>query len=233
MKKKKKNLSNQAYEAIKLAIITCDLAPGQQIPQHQLVEKYNIGTTPIREALMRLVQEGLVEPIPRFGYIVSHVTLSDIHELYELRLILESAAARLAATRATEEQLNEIAENARFTYVFGDRDSYHDFLNKNTELHLMIARLSGNKRLVKQISKVHDELIRVFHFGLDMRNNAEEMRDDHITLVEALCARDAEKAAAIVETQIAASQDWMLNGLTKKYGGDPNKSPLRDVHIYP
>lgn len=230
---KKKNLSNQAYEAIKLAIITCELSPGQQIPQHELVEKYNIGTTPIREALMRLVQEGLVEPIPRFGYIVSRVTLSDIHELYEVRQILEAAAARLAATRATKEQLDEISQNAQFTYVFGDRKSYHDFLKKNTDFHLLVANASGNRRLKKQISKAHDELMRVFHFGLDMRKNAEEMHDDHTALAEALCARDGEKAAKIVEVQIATSKEWMLQGLTQKYGGETDNRPPRDVHVFP
>ena len=228
----KKNLSNQAYEAIKLAIITCELMPGQQIAQYQLVEKYDIGTTPIREALMRLAQEGLIKPIPRFGYIVSHITLSDIHEIYEIRSILESAAARLAATRATEEQLAKIAESARFTYIYGDRESYLSYLNKNSDFHLLIATASGNKRLVRQISKVLDELMRVFHIGLDLRDNTERMLDEHTRLLNALCERDPEKAEATVNSQIRGSLDWILQSISN-HGNDLDRSLVGGVQIYP
>ena len=228
----KKNLSNQAYEAIKLAIITCELMPGQQIAQHQLVEKYDIGTTPIREALMRLAQEGLVKPIPRFGYIVSHITLSDIHEIYEIRSILESAAARLAATRATEEQLAKIAESARFTYIYRDRESYLSYLDKNSDFHLLVAAASGNKRLVRQISKVLDELTRVFHIGLDLRDNTERMLDEHTRLLNALYERDPEKAEATVKSQIRGSLDWILQSISN-HSNDLDRSLVGGVQIYP
>ncbi len=230
----KKNLSNQAYEAIKLAIITCELMPGQQIAQHQLVEKYDIGTTPIREALMRLAQEGLVKPVPRFGYIVSHITLSDIHEIYEIRSILESAAARLAATRATEEQLSKIAEIARFTYIYRDRESYLSYLNKNRDFHLLIAAASGNKRLVRQISKVLDELTRVFHLGLDLRDHTERMLDEHSKLLNALYERDPEKAEKIVNAQIQGSLDWILQSITTHgNGNDLERTLAGSVQMHP
>lgn len=233
MAKKRKNLSEQAYAAVKLAIISCELAPGQQIPLHQLVEKYNFGATPIREALVRLAQEGLVQPIPRFGYIVSHVTLSDIHELYELRMILESAVARMAAVRATDEQIRKISEEAHFTYIFGDHNSYHQFLEQNSEFHLRVARAAGNKRLSNQISQVLDELTRVFHFGLDLRDSAEEMRQEHIELAEALLERDAQNAGSVVSEQIAASLERVLKALTKIHAGAQPGASLHDVHINP
>lgn len=228
----KKTLSDQAYEAMKMAIMTCELKPGEQIPQNDLMEQYGTSATPIREALMRLVQEGLVETIPRFGYIVSHVTLSDIHEIYELRLALESAAARLAATKATEAQLHEISENAHFTYVFGDRKSYFDFLNQNTEFHLLVAHISANGRLARQISNVLDELMRVFHLGLDLRDSAEEMRDEHIALAAALSARDGNKAQEVVTAQINTSLERVMQALTQKNGFRSENSPLGSVHIH-
>ena len=98
----KKSLSEQAYDRIKADIITCSLKPGMQIAQPALVEKYNIGMTPIREAMQRLAQEGFVTPIPRFGYTITPITFTDVREIYELRSILESAAARLAALRGNQ-----------------------------------------------------------------------------------------------------------------------------------
>jgi len=214
----KSSLSDQAYEMIKAEIITCVLEPGQQIAQSQLVERYQVGTTPIREALQRLAQEGFVQPIPRFGYIVSPITFSDVHEIYELRSILESAAARLAAIRGTDRQLQEIAKPADFTYVYKDRRSYSDFLTRNADFHRSIAIAAGNRRLADQISKLLDEMTRIFHLGLDLRDSAEEMRDEHLTLVKALGDRDPERAEQLVQSQIARSQQRVLEALTHRFG---------------
>ena len=88
------SLAGQVYEAIKKDIISCALRPGQQIAQQQLAERYGAGITPVREALPKLTREGLVLTIPRFGYLVTTITISDVAEIFELRAILESAAAR-------------------------------------------------------------------------------------------------------------------------------------------
>jgi DNA-binding GntR family transcriptional regulator len=78
-------------------IISCVLRPGQQVVQSKLADKYQIGTTPIRDALHRLALENLVQPVPRSGYVITPITLSDIQEQFELRYLLESFAARMAA----------------------------------------------------------------------------------------------------------------------------------------
>jgi len=215
----KPSLSDVAYEAIKKEIITCVLEPGQQIVQHQLAARHQIGLTPIREALQRLALEGFVQPIPRFGYIVSPITFSDVHEIFELRSILESAAARLAALRATDQQLNEFLAAAGFTYVFKDPDSYSHFLSLNADFHCSLGLLAGNQRLADQISKVLDELTRVFHLGLDLRDSTDEMRDEHMMLAQALCDRDPDRAEKIVQAQIARSQQRVLEALTDRLIG--------------
>ena len=143
------SLTDQVYETIRRDIITCALQPGQQIVQPVLAEKYQTGVTPIRDALHRLVQEGLVQAIPRFGYIVAPITLSDVAEIYELRSILESAAARQAALRAPQEQLDGIVELADIVHVYQDHDSYLRFLESNTQFHRMVAVAAGNQRLVE------------------------------------------------------------------------------------
>ena len=132
------SLSDQAYQRIKTEILTCELRPGQQIAQKQLVERYDVGKTPVREALQRLTQEGFVQPVPRFGYIVVPITLSDIHEIYDLRLIIEPAAARLAALRGSDEQLEQIRQAADKTYTYNERETYLEYLRHNTNFHYSI-----------------------------------------------------------------------------------------------
>jgi DNA-binding GntR family transcriptional regulator len=225
------SLSDKAYDIIKNEIITCILEPGQQIVQSQLAEKHALGTTPVREALQRLAQEGFVTPIPRFGYIVSPITFSDVYEIFELRSVFESTAARWAAVRGSEKQLKQIVDDANFTYVFKDRQSYSDFLAHNAGFHRAIAVVAGNHRLVDLISKLLDELTRVFHLGLDLRDSAEEMRDEHIALARALFDRDADRAEQIVQSQIARSQQRILEALTRYNGRRQSSALSQNMHL--
>ena len=216
------SLAGKAYEIVKGEIITCALEPGQQIVQSQLAERYHIGLTPVREALQRLAQEGFVQPIPRFGYIVSPITLSDVREIFELRSIVESSAARLAAVRGLQEQLTKILAHADFTYVYKERQSYTDFLAHNADFHRSVAVAARNQRLVDLVSKLLDELTRVFHLGLDLRDSAEEMRDEHLALAQVLCDRDPDRAEQIVQSQIVTSQNRILEALAQRISGIPS-----------
>lgn len=210
------SLAGKAYDQIKHDIITCVLEPGQKIVQSALAERYDVGTTPIREALQRLAQDKLVKPVARVGYIVSEVTIDDVREIFELRYVLETATTRLAASRADQEELEEIHANAHFTYTYRDRDSYSEFLSRNAMFHRAIAEAAGNERLAGAIAQVLDELTRVFHLGLDIRDSAEEMTREHITLAEALCDRDADRATDVVQMQIARSQERILQALISR-----------------
>ncbi len=212
------SLSDQAYRRIKTEILTCELRPGQQIAQGQLVERYAVGKTPVREALQRLTQEGFVQPIPRFGYLIAPITLSDIHEIYDLRLIIEPAAARLAAIRGSDEQLEQIRQAADKTYVYNERETYLDYLRHNTNFHYSIALAAGNQRLAGWIAKLLDELARVFHMGLDWRDRSEEMRTGHIGLVDALVNHDPGRAEEIITGQINTSREQFLEALTHYLG---------------
>ncbi len=207
------DLADQAYEKIRKDILSCCLSPGTQIAQSQLAEQYHTGLTPIREALQRLAHEKLVTPIPRSGYIVSLVTYSDIRELFELRNILEISAVRLAAIRGSQEQLSAIRKIADFSYRYNDHEDYIRFLKLNTDFHCSIARLAGNRRLTEALSKILDELTRVFHMGLDLKDSADEMRDEHLSLSQALIERDGDLAVKIIQSQIDRSAQRVMEAI--------------------
>ena len=216
------SLTSRAYEAIKADIITCALQPGRQIAQRQLAEQYGAGLTPVREALQRLAQEGFVQAIPRSGYVVAPISLSDVREIFELRAIIEGAAARLAAERGSPEQIQRIAQAASFTYVYRDRQSYSRFLAFNASFHRSVAVAAGNQRLADQVARLLDELSRVFHLGLDVKDSAEEMQREHLALAQALCNRDAARAEEIVRSQIARSQQRVLEAIVGSVGAVTN-----------
>lgn len=220
------SLSDQAYDILKAQILTCELRPGQQVAQKQLVEKLNVGKTPVREALQRLTQEGFVQPVPRFGFIVSPITLSDVHEIYEVRGILEPATGRLAAVRATESQLERIKQASENALASSQHDTTLEYLQRNVNFHVAIAAASGNQRLADQINKVLDELTRVLHLGLVMREKTEEMRRGHSILVDALYERNPDRVEEIMKKQITSSKEWFLDALTNYLGTSNQKAQI-------
>jgi DNA-binding GntR family transcriptional regulator len=211
-------LSSKAYQSIKGDIVTCILSPGSSIGQLELAENYHMGLTPIREALRQLAQEGFVQPVPRLGYIVSPITTKDVQEIYEMRIILETSSFRLAATRGSDREFQDLLESADFTYTYKDLPSYSRFLANNKIFHQSVAAIGRNSRLVQQVSRTMDELTRVFHLGLDIRDSAGEMRDDHLALCRALIERDAGRAEQLIRSEILLSRERVMEAI-KNYSG--------------
>jgi DNA-binding GntR family transcriptional regulator len=179
-----------------------------------LAAHYGVGRAAVRTALNRLYQERLVQPVPRQGYLIAPITLKSTHELFDVRLIVEPAAARLAAAHATPDdlrRLQEIGERAR--YRPGDSESASAFLRDNTEFHVGVARASGNERLADIIGGLLDEMERLFHFGLAAQDRGDEMYHEHQRLIAALTARDGERAATAAADQINAARAMVLDAL--------------------
>lgn len=212
----KNSLADQAYQVILKDILTCELDPGSQIAQSQLMGRYAFGVTPVREALKRLESEGYVRTIPRFGYVITPITVKDVEDIYEMRSILELFTVRLAIQRATEAQIDELDRRSQFTYIYKDRDSYMEFLRQNNAFHYSIALASGNRKIAETLLNLLNQMIRIFNIGLELRDSAEEMRHEHIALVKAIRARDTGLAERIVQDQISLSRQRVLQMLNQK-----------------
>jgi DNA-binding GntR family transcriptional regulator len=211
-------MTDQVYEAIRRDILSCALAPGAAISEANLASRYGFGKSPVRLALTRLRQEGLVFASPRRSFAVSTITLRDVQELYGLRLVLEPAVARLAAGKADVRALKKVDAVCQRGYVPGDAPSTLRFLDANRAFHLGIAQASGNLRLLRVLTQVFDETTRVMHIGLGLRNRSTEMQHEHESLLTALERGDGEAASRIAEEQVAASRDMVLAALIQSPG---------------
>jgi DNA-binding GntR family transcriptional regulator len=208
-------LNDLAYERIKHDIIACTLAPGSAISESQLGAQYQLGKAPIRIALQRLAHDGLVRAMPRRGYVVSPVTLQDIQDIFELRLLLEPQAARLAAGKVDASQLKLLDDVCRAGYRPGDIASTRRFLEANSSFHVAIAEATGNQRLAHAIRNLLDEMTRLLHMGLTSRDRSAEMQHEHGALVKALRRGDGPTAEQICREQIEASREMVLNAVMK------------------
>jgi DNA-binding GntR family transcriptional regulator len=213
-----RSLARQAYEALKQDILTCALPPGAQIFENELATRHGMSKTPVREALNLLGQEGLVQVLPRRGYLVAPVTLRDVQEVFQLRLLLETAAAELAAEHITEEALRQLNALVAVRYTYRDRASYARFLRANRAFHVAVAQASGNQRLAAFVGKLLEDMERILHLGLDLRDSAEEMAAEHGELVDALLKGDGALARKVVTEQLQNSRKRVLEALVGQMG---------------
>ncbi len=206
-------LTDRTYERIKHEIICCAIVPGTEISEAQLCTQYKLGKAPVRMALTRLAHEGLVRAIPRRGYMVMPVTLKDIQDVFELRLMLEPAAARMAAGRVDSQRLRTLDDVCRTGYQPGDAKSISRFLEANKAFHVAIAQATGNPRLADAVDHLHDEMTRLLHLGLALRNRSQEMQHEHRALVKALVRGDGGTAERICRDQIEAARNMVLSAI--------------------
>ena len=188
------SLKEEVYEAVRQDIMDGKFSPGDLLKERELAEKYGVSKTPVREALSLLEQDELVKVIPRAGYIVTQLTLRDVQEVRQLRVILESMAARLAAENITDEELEEL-EGMTAT------SDPEEALLFNHRFHSVIARASGNSRLAKMIEQLLDDTDR--WAALDVaRLTPAVLLIGHRAELEALRTRDPDIAEEAMREHI-------------------------------
>mgnify|MGYP001076259628 CR=1 FL=1 len=205
-------LRDQVHKRIRNDILSGLYRMGERLPVDKLAQECQVSKTPVREALNTLQNDGLVTIIPRVGYFVSHMTVKDAQDLFELRLILETASAEMAARNITEEQLRGL-ESVQSTYVSGDTDSYWKYLKDNREFHYRIALATGNSRLAEAVGNVLDQMQGLLFFEARLYDRAEQFQDEHRHLIQSLRNRDCEGTVEIAREAIENSRRAMLDAI--------------------
>jgi DNA-binding GntR family transcriptional regulator len=178
------------YEALKQAILSGSLAPGASLREEEIARRYQVSRTPVREALSRLESETLAERYQGSGLVVSELGPDDIVDLYVLREALEGLAARLAASRRTELDLARL-EVAQGLSQRGMEEGNLSRVSKlNTEFHLLIWRIAGNRPLSRAINGVHQSVQRFHDNTLAYPGRLEQSVKEHADLLEAIRQRD-------------------------------------------
>jgi DNA-binding GntR family transcriptional regulator/predicted metal-dependent enzyme (double-stranded beta helix superfamily) len=203
-------LNEIAFDRIKRDILTCVLGPSEQITEAQLADRYSLGRAPIRAALLGLAQGGLVRAIPRRGYVIAPITIQDVQDITQMRLLLEPTAARLASQHLTDVQLKRM--EALCTVKCAPVDKFGErAIAAHRELHTLISLSCGNPRLADSIATLYDDVERLMHLGVS-RVDAGEM-SGYSPLVQALAAKDGEGAAQLMVDQIELGRKRILEAL--------------------
>ena len=194
----------EAYEELRVRIITNSVAPGEILKEKELMAQLAIGRSPLREILFRLQEENLIKPLPRLGYMVTTLDIFEIRELVELRRELEGYAGYLAAQRITNGQLEDlrtiIREAQTETAETKDVSNITEYFD--TRFHSLLYQAAGNQKLVKVLQDLHIVMLRIwFHVGLDAIDFAHQAQNFYEVL-EALEQKDPENARTAMEDHV-------------------------------
>jgi DNA-binding GntR family transcriptional regulator len=185
--------AEKAYTQIKGRIITAKMSPGSVINEAQLMTEFDLGRTPIREAIKQLQMENLVLVTPRKGMYVADIAVTDLLQIFEVRVELESFATKLAAQRIIEPEICELEILAK-EYQVVDPSDKESLIHLDGEFHSLIAKATHNKFLIKEIDYYYNLSLRIWYIALKYAKPEEIDITAHIEILEAIQAKDAEKA---------------------------------------
>jgi DNA-binding GntR family transcriptional regulator len=202
-----------AYEQIWKQLIFSNEQKEQRLSDAALAEKLGVSRTPVRQALERLVQDGLVRSDPRRGFWVRTFTVHDIQEIYDVRGALEVLALRLAAPHLDPADLKAQLELIQQIREQMDQNPISLFLQCDFRLHALLVHASGNSRLIHYLSTLRGQFS---IFQIKCTRNPQRMTsalDDHEQILIALLENDVEKAATLLASHIAYSKEFVLTDL--------------------
>lgn len=207
-------LTNFVCEKIREEILAKRLPPGHPLSEIPLGEKYGTSRTPVREALRMLSKEGLVRIVPGRGAFVTHISIEDIKEIYEIRKALETIAFQSAARRIPDEVLDEFAvfwKDLRFKVESGTGFDKKIVAEGDRELHMRIIQYGSNKRIRDILLSLQSQIGRVQILALFSLRDTLNTIAQHEEILESMRRRDEEEIRKVLENHIALSEGYILS----------------------
>jgi DNA-binding GntR family transcriptional regulator len=208
-------LRETVYEQIRADILSLRLAPGAEMREAELAARFEVSKSPVRDALMRLERENLVITLPRQGYRVAPVSLSDVQDMFHLRIALERACMERIVRQASDEQLVSLEPFRRF-----ERDDWAaGFIEYNRAFHRKLAEIAGNPRMRDQLNNLIDQMERAVLMSVNRATqgsgNASGLVEEHSRMIDSLQQRQVKRAERQAEQHIAAAGKRVTEAISR------------------
>lgn len=191
------NTVDRAYEYLRDRLVTFRVKPGERLNESEIATDLAMSRAPIREALNRLIADGLVSFEPGRGFFCRRLSVSEIADLYAVRYDLEAGALTLAVAEATEAELMPFAARWRAVLARAEEMELDDLVTADETFHLELAAISGNAPRLKFLANINDRIRFVRRLNLEPQTRRQSAFAEHGNLVDAVLARD--RAAALAE----------------------------------
>jgi len=195
------SLTHKIYGNLKEDIINLRFKKNSIITEKELAEKYKVSKTPVREALKKLNLEGFIEVLPRKGYFITSISVEDLRNIFQIRMILEVGASEIAIANASLNDIEKLKEIASTKAKTINSKSYIEYSEINYQFHLLIAQSTKNNILANMIKGLLNQLRRVLY--KDLHNlDFENMKNEHLKIVDAIEKKDKSLAKKIMEKHL-------------------------------
>mgnify|MGYP003308981238 CR=1 FL=1 len=206
------SLEEQVYERLSDDILSAKYSPGAALTELSLTRELGVSRTPVRTALHRLAEEGLVSITPNKGAVVIGVTREDLISTYEIRTRLEGLASRLAAENITDGELTELREALELQEFYISRRDTEHLRELDTKFHYLIYKASGNRPLLKILGELHKNIKMYRKRSLSVPGRLEQSVAEHREIFEAIAKRNANLADELTSRHIRCALENILSG---------------------
>jgi DNA-binding GntR family transcriptional regulator len=218
----KKPLATRAYEILHEKIITMELRPGHSIDEKETIESIGIGRTPVREALLRLASEDLLQFIPNKGFIVKPLTLQDVKAMFEALRVIENGAATIAVSKNNTSVLPQMEKYHEMVKEAIKKRDLLRLVKANHNFHIYFAHCTQNEYLVRALNDVRNHLNRLAYLSFggvvdlsgDLQKHYESVCQEHEQIIELLRLKKLNSLLKVIERHINSFQQRIVDYLT-------------------
>lgn len=210
------SLEEQVYQKLEEEILGGKLKKGTALAEIALSQRLGVSRTPVRSALHRLAEEGLVEIAPNKGAVVVGVTVEDLIDTYKIRMRLEGLASAMAVGRLNDEEKRALTESVELTdYYIAKKDAEH-IKELDTAFHSIIYKASGNRMLCRILTELHRNIKTYRKLSLTVPGRLERSTNEHREILNAILDGDAEKADRLTSLHIERAMINMIKAMEKE-----------------
>lgn len=219
---------DDVYATMLDSIVQARLGAGTPLSQNKLAARLGVSRTPVREALLRLEREGLVERVPDAGFVVAGITVEEVNELCDLIVLLDTFVYSRAATILSADQLQELVDTAREMVQHAEVDDVEGWEAADHGYHDVVMSAAGNRFAADALREARQ---RVQRFGVPRRTDGRlvSCSMDHLALAEAMRGGDTDALSELVTGHIERTRTAVLNRLEQLAPLTPSLDPLARV----
>ncbi|MFJ8076508.1 GntR family transcriptional regulator [Streptomyces sp. NPDC096176] len=223
----RERLRDQVAHALRAALISGELRPGEIYSAPGLAEDFGISATPVREAMLDLAREGLVEPVRNKGFRVTEVNERDLDQYTEIRILIEVPMVRRITRSASREDLEALRPVAEEIVRAAREHDLIGYLEADRQFHLSLLALAGNDRLVETVGDLRKRSRLYGLTALDERDQLIPSAEEHIELLDLMVARDAKGAEKCMARHLGHVRSLWAEGAREKQEQPAAPGPRR------
>jgi len=208
--KNTKSIRQKIYDHLREQLLSGEIPPFQHLIETKIAKEIGTSRTPVREALHSLEREGLIESIPRVGYVVKPINEAEVEEICEIRAAIEGVAARWAMEKAPQKLIEELRKNISVSEENAVHADPKTFIDLDAQFHEIIARQSGSKRLQEWAQTLRRHMLRYRTQSIYLIDNVLRAIQGHKGILEAIEKGDLEEVNRAIKSHLEQSKKDIL-----------------------